>query len=112
MAVKDILKASADAEIEQINKYKEKVTKAPSKENTKSRTPGSAASNSDAPAPKHPGGRPTNKEKGLQNRKQYSLTLPEDTYLLFLDAAQKEGRSFAKFMELAALEYLKNHTDH
>lgn len=55
------------------------------------------------------GGRPTNKEKGIKCRKQYTLTLKEDTYKLIIDSARLEDLSFAKFMERAALEYIENH---
>lgn len=58
---------------------------------------------------KNLGGRPTNKEKGIQSRKQYTLTLKEDTYQLILKRAGEEDLSFAKFMERAALEYIENH---
>lgn len=58
---------------------------------------------------KNPGGRPTNKEKGILSRKQYTLTLKEDTYRMILEEAGKEELSFAKFMERAALEYINNH---
>ena len=58
---------------------------------------------------KNLGGRPTNKEKGIQSRKQYTLTLKEDTYQLILQKAREEDLSFAKFMERAALEYIDNH---
>lgn len=54
-------------------------------------------------------GRPTNEEKGIKSRKQYTLTLKIDTYKMILDEARKEEISFAKFMERAALEYIKNH---
>ena len=64
---------------------------------------------SDSKQTKNPGGRPTNKEKGIQSRKQYTLTLKEDTYNMILDEARKEELSFAKFMERAALEYIRNH---
>ena len=59
--------------------------------------------------PKNLGGRPTNKEKGIKSRKQYTLTLKEDTYKLILEKAGEEDLSFAKFMERAALEYIKEH---
>lgn len=58
---------------------------------------------------KNLGGRPTNEEKGIKSRKQYTLTLKEDTYKLILEEARKEDLSFAKFMERAALEYINNH---
>ena len=61
------------------------------------------------PKPKNLGGRPTNKEKGIKSRKQYTLTLKEDTYKLILEKAREEDLSFAKFMERAALEYIENH---
>ena len=61
------------------------------------------------PKPKNLGGRPTNKEKGIKSRKQYTLTLKEDTYKLILEKAGEEDLSFAKFMERAALEYIENH---
>lgn len=58
---------------------------------------------------KNKGGRPTNKEKGLKSRKQYTLTLKEDDYNSFLEAARTNDLSFAKFMEKAAFEYIENH---
>ncbi|WP_029324730.1 hypothetical protein [Butyrivibrio sp. AE3004] len=58
---------------------------------------------------KNKGGRPTNKEKGLKSRKQYTLTLKEDDYSTFLEAARDNDLSFAKFMEKAAFEYIENH---
>ena len=61
------------------------------------------------PKPKNLGGRPTNKEKGIKSRKQYTLTLKEDTYKLILEKAREEDLSFAKFMERAALEYIESH---
>lgn len=61
-------------------------------------------------ASKNPGGRPTNKEKGIASRKQYTLTLKEDTYQTILEKAREEDISFAKFMERAAKEYIENHT--
>lgn len=61
------------------------------------------------PKPKNLGGRPTNKEKGIKSRKQYTLTLKEDTYKLILEKAGEEDLSFAKYMERAALEYIQNH---
>lgn len=61
------------------------------------------------PRPKNLGGRPTNKEKGIKSRKQYTLTLKEETYKLILDRAREEDLSFAKFMERAALEYIESH---
>lgn len=54
-------------------------------------------------------GRPANKTKGIENRKQYTLTLKESTYERIMVVAHEEEISFAKFMEKAANEYLKNH---
>ena len=47
--------------------------------------------------------------KGIKSRKQYTLTLKEDTYNLILEKAREEDLSFAKFMERAALEYIESH---
>lgn len=58
---------------------------------------------------KHKGGRPSNEKAGIKSRKQYTLTLIEDDYAIFLKSARSNGMSFAKFMEMAAKEYLKNH---
>lgn len=58
---------------------------------------------------KNQGGRPTNEEKGIKSRKQYTLTLKEDTYKMIFEEAAKEELSFAKYMERAALEYIDNH---
>lgn len=54
------------------------------------------------------GGRPTNKEKGLDTRKQYSLTLKESTYSQILEEAEKDEITFARFMERAALFYIEH----
>lgn len=54
-------------------------------------------------------GRPPLKEKGLKARKQYTLTLLEDTYNQIIESAMMEGVSFAKYMEKAVLEYMENH---
>lgn len=58
---------------------------------------------------KNKGGRRPNAEKGIANRKQYTLTLKEDTYNMIVSEARKEEISFAKFMERAAIEYINNH---
>lgn len=55
------------------------------------------------------GGRPTNAERGLVCRKQYTLTLEKETYQMFLNKARDEKLSFAMFMEKAALEYIERH---
>ena len=57
---------------------------------------------------KNLGGRPKNADRGLACRKQYTLTLEEDTYQTFLNMAREEKLSFAKFMEKAAFEYIEN----
>lgn len=54
-------------------------------------------------------GRPSNKSKGIENRKQYTLTLKEETYKRIMEKAHDEEISFAKFVERAAIEYLNNH---
>ena len=54
-------------------------------------------------------GRPSFKEKGLKKRKQYTLTLLEDTYNQIMENATIEGVSFAKYIEKAAVEYMENH---
>lgn len=59
---------------------------------------------------KKKGGRPTNKEKGVKSRQQYTLTLKPDDYREFLERAGLEDISFAKFMERAAKEYIQNHS--
>ncbi len=58
---------------------------------------------------KKSGGRRPNEYYGLKKRKQYTLTLKEDTYNFIVDKAREEELSFAKFMERAALEYIENH---
>jgi len=78
----------------------------PQKKNTRNTTHKKQAKKTDK---KNPGGRPTNEEKGIKSRKQYTLTLKEDTYRMILEEAGKEEISFAKFMERAALEYINNH---
>ena len=78
----------------------------PVKKNTTTSTPKKHEKKSEK---KNQGGRPTNEEKGIKSRKQYTLTLKENTYKLILEEARKEEISFAKFMERAALEYIDNH---
>lgn len=112
--VKSLLKAAA-SDMEQTarvqNKPSETVVK--EKENIKPiidvSANTSASSTKSKDKTKNPGGRRTNKEKGIKSRKQYTLTLTEDTYELIYNSAIKDGLSFAKFMERAALEYIKNH---
>ena len=118
--VKSLLKAAA-SDMEQTTKAMEKpdevksksvsptepvIDTAPEVVETKKETSDKPKSK---PKSKNLGGRPTNKEKGIKSRKQYTLTLKEDTYKLILDKAGEEDISFAKFMERAALEYIENH---
>lgn len=117
--VKSLLKAAAN-DMEQTTKAQAKPTKVkpeavkpsePAIDTQKVEEPKKVSSKKpkEEPKPKNLGGRPTNKEKGIKNRKQYTLTLKEDTYKLILEKAGEEDLSFAKFMERAALEYIKNH---
>lgn len=93
MSVRQMLRASAEKEASAIKKS----AIAPVNRETEKRST------------RHPGGRPTNREKGIEGRKQYTLTLKESTYALILSKARKEELSFAKYMERAALEYIENH---
>lgn len=106
--VKALLKAAA-TDIEQT----QKASVSP-KHNAKSVAPASTMSTAqappDEPKAKHPGGRPTNKEKGIQSRKQYTLTLKADLYTQILENARSEDLSFSKYMERAVLEYMENHS--
>ena len=79
---------------------------------TESETKESSDSETSSPRKKskNPGGRPTNKSKGIKSRQQYTLTLKEETYKLILAKAQEEEISFAKYMERAAIEYMKNNS--
>ena len=118
--VKSLLKAAAN-DMEQTTKAQAKpaevkakaVSIAESAVDTPPTADGSKTSSSKNTKVEHRkknlGGRPTNKEKGIKSRKQYTLTLKEDTYKLILDRAREEDLSFAKFMERAALEYIENH---
>lgn len=114
--VKSLLKAAA-SDMEQTTKAQAKPTEIVKPAEPAIDTPPKAeepkkASTKKAkeePKPKNLGGRPTNKEKGIKSRKQYTLTLKEDTYKLILEKAGEEDLSFAKFMERAALEYIENH---
>lgn len=114
--VKSLLKAAA-SDMEQTTKAQAKPTEIvkPTKPAVdtppKAEEPKKASTKKakEEPNPKNLGGRPTNKEKGIKSRKQYTLTLKEETYKLILEKAGEEDLSFAKFMERAALEYIKNH---
>lgn len=116
--VKSLLKAAA-SDMAQTTKAKAKpvevVNETPKPEKPAIDTPKaeepkkvSSKKPKEEPKPKNLGGRPTNKEKGIKSRKQYTLTLKEDTYKLILEKAGEEDLSFAKFMERAALEYIEN----
>ena len=83
---------------------------AEAKSNTKTAKPKKEPINKIAKK-KNKGGRPSNKEKGLTSRKQYSLTLKEADYKAFLDKAREEDLSFAKVMEKAAKEYINRTID-
>ena len=106
MGVNKLLKAGIAKEKMQL----EDNTSASKTETARSSKPAPAAKEKKtAPKKKNPGGRPTNKELGLKKRKQYTLTLTEDDYDLFLQTARKNYLSFAKFMEKAAHEYIEQH---
>ncbi len=118
--VKSMLKGAAQQDMNQTHK-------ASSKTGEKKITPEKDTTFVDIPSPeetlqtsfpekvakpskkKNSGGRPTNKEKGIKSRKQYTLTLKEDTYNLILAKAREDELSFAKFMERAALDYIDRH---
>lgn len=51
-------------------------------------------------------GRPTNKERGIETREQYSITLPPTVYKRICSEAAKEKLSFATFVERVTLEYI------
>jgi hypothetical protein len=111
--VKALLKAAA-TDIEQTQKASVSPKHKSSKDDAKSVAPASTMSTAqappDEPKAKHPGGRPTNKEKGIQSRKQYTLTLKADLYTQILENARSEDLSFSKYMERAVLEYMENHS--
>jgi len=96
----------APAEVPAEVEVKKSSEPTPRKKNTGSSTPTKQEKKSEK---KNQGGRPTNEAKGIKSRKQYTLTLKEDTYQMILSEAGKEEISFAKFMERAALEYIENH---
>ena len=101
-AVVEPAKTEAPAEVES----KSSSEPTPRKKNTGTATPKKQEKKTEK---KNLGGRPTNEEKGIRSRKQYTLTLKEDTYKMILNEAAKEELSFAKYMERAALEYIENH---
>lgn len=108
--VKSLLKAAA-TDIEQTQKASKAVLSSSKIDIENSYEPSTYSSNASRQSKgKHPGGRPTNKEKGIQNRKQYTLTLKADLYKQILDNARLEDLSFSKYMERAVLEYMKNHS--
>lgn len=55
-------------------------------------------------------GRPTNASKGLTTRKQFSITLPKNVYRESSELAAKDGVSFAKYVEMALVDYNKYHS--
>lgn len=111
--VKALLKAAA-TDIEQTQKISDSIyieSKSKVADTKSVNTAATILPSPDAPPKaKHPGGRPTNKEKGIQSRKQYTLTLKADLYKQILESAREEDISFSKYMERAALEYLNNHS--
>ncbi len=56
-----------------------------------------------------PLGRRPNSEKNIENRKQYSITFHPSTYEKASQLAMEEDIPFAKYVERAVLEYMKNH---
>lgn len=97
---------SAEVKNEAVKPAEPAIDTPPKAAETKKASPKKAKADS---KPKNLGGRPTNKEKGIKSRKQYTLTLKEDTYKFIFEKAGEEDLSFAKFMERAALEYIENH---
>lgn len=106
MGVNKLLKAGIEKEQAQLKGI---TTKSDEKKHINSQMSSLEKTSSGNNSIKSKGGRPTNKEKGLKNRKQYTLTLKEDDYNSFLEAARTNDLSFAKFMEKAAFEYIENH---
>lgn len=109
--VKGLIAAAAQDK-EQTAKAKTKQADDSITKTTESETKESPDSETSSPRKKskNPGGRPTNKSKGIKSRQQYTLTLKEETYKLILAKAQEEEISFAKYMERAAIEYMKNNS--
>lgn len=109
---KDLMRESAESEAQALAAAKEKKssTSTPKKKESIPKEPKEDTElKKEKPAKKkNPGGRPKNAELGLACRKQYTLTLEENTYKTFLEMARAEKLSFAKFMEKAALEYIEN----
>lgn len=56
-----------------------------------------------------PLGRKPNSTKNIENRKQYSITMRPSTYDEAVRRAIEEDVPFAKYVERAVLEYMKNH---
>lgn len=94
MALKDILRASAEAEVAQL-----KAT------NRTNQTDGTKPTQ----LVKNKGGRP--KKDAGELRKQYTLTLRPETYQLVMQYATKAELSFAKYMERAVMWYMENHEE-
>lgn len=108
---KELMRESAASEAKALAAAKEpkSSTKAPeTKEPTKKEPKEEKAQSVKLDKKKNLGGRPKNADRGLACRKQYTLTLEEETYQTFLNKAREEKLSFAKFMEKAAFEYIEN----
>ncbi|SES42035.1 hypothetical protein SAMN04487884_1477 [Butyrivibrio fibrisolvens] len=108
---KELMRESAASEAQALAAAKEKKSslKAPeTKEPVKKEPKEEKPPKEKAEKKKNLGGRPKNADRGLACRKQYTLTLEEDTYQTFLNMAREEKLSFAKFMEKAAFEYIEN----
>ena len=108
---KELMRESAASEAQALAAAKEKKSspKAPeTKEPVKKEPTEEKTQKEKAVKKKNLGGRPKNADRGLACRKQYTLTLEEDTYQTFLNMAREEKLSFAKFMEKAAFEYIEN----
>lgn len=111
---KDLMRASAESEAQALAAAKEKKvsTKAPEKKEPEVKETVEEKAPKEKPKKKkNLGGRPKNADRGLACRKQYTLTLEEDTYQTFLEKAREEKLSFAKFMEKAAYEYIENNME-
>ncbi|SHI96762.1 hypothetical protein SAMN02745229_03907 [Butyrivibrio fibrisolvens DSM 3071] len=108
---KELMRESAATEAESLfaAKAQKPAAKTPVKKESAKKVPEEENISKEEPVKKkNPGGRPKNADRGLACRKQYTLTLEEDTYQTFLEKAREEKISFAKFMEKAAYEYIEN----
>ncbi len=107
-ADKEAEKASDETAEEPVEETPNETVEEPAEEATKE-SPTEEAPTEEPAKEKKRGGRPTNAERGLVCRKQYTLTLEKETYQMFLNKARDEKLSFAMFMEKAALEYIERH---